>query len=70
MCHNTVMKKVSKRVAPAGEGRRVQKRTAAEAFRDLQRQGYFARMGKTNTNIDQVISEGHDVTHRCVAIPL
>ena len=44
--------------------------TAAEVFRDLKRHAYFARMEKTNTNIDQVISEGRDVTHRCAAIPL
>jgi antitoxin (DNA-binding transcriptional repressor) of toxin-antitoxin stability system len=36
------------------------KRTAAEAFRDLKRSGYFARMGKTNSNIDRLISEGRD----------
>jgi prevent-host-death family protein len=51
---------IQKRGVPVAELRRVRKRTAAEAFRDLERDGYFARMGKTNTNIDKVISEGRD----------
>jgi antitoxin (DNA-binding transcriptional repressor) of toxin-antitoxin stability system len=34
--------------------------TWADAFRDLKRQGYFKRMGKTNTQIDRIISEGRD----------
>ena len=36
------------------------KLTAAEAFRDLERSGYFKRMGKTNSNIDRIISEDRD----------
>jgi hypothetical protein len=32
----------------------------ADAFRDLERQGYFKRMGKTNTQIDRIISEDRD----------
>lgn len=36
------------------------KRTAAEAFRELERSGYFARLRKTNSNIDRFISEGRD----------
>ena len=36
------------------------KRTLADAFRDLERQGYFKRMGKTNTQIDRIISEDRD----------
>ncbi len=51
---------IQKRGVPVAELRSVRKRTAAEAFRDLERDGYFARMGKTNTNIDKVISEGRD----------
>ena len=36
------------------------KRTLADAFRDMERQGYFKRMGKTNTQIDRIISEDRD----------
>jgi len=31
--------------------------TVGEAFRDLERQGYFVRIGRTNSNIDKFISE-------------
>jgi hypothetical protein len=40
--------------------RKVHKPTWADAFRDLERQGYFKRMGKTNTQIDRIISEDRD----------
>jgi antitoxin (DNA-binding transcriptional repressor) of toxin-antitoxin stability system len=36
------------------------RRTLAEAFDDMERSGYFKRMGKTNTQIDRIISEGRD----------
>jgi hypothetical protein len=32
-------------------------RTAAEAFRELERSGYFKRMGKTNGELSRFISE-------------
>jgi antitoxin (DNA-binding transcriptional repressor) of toxin-antitoxin stability system len=51
---------IEKRGVAVAELRRVKKRTAAEAFRDLRRQGYFARLGKTNTDIDRIISEDRD----------
>jgi antitoxin (DNA-binding transcriptional repressor) of toxin-antitoxin stability system len=51
---------IEKRGVPVAELRRIPKRTAAEAFRDLERQGYFARMGKTNSQIGRFISEGRD----------
>jgi len=34
--------------------------TAGEAFRELERSGYFARMRKTNSHIDRFISEDRD----------
>jgi antitoxin (DNA-binding transcriptional repressor) of toxin-antitoxin stability system len=51
---------IEKRGVAVAELRRVRRRTAAEAFRDLEREGYFTRMGKTKTGIDQIISEGRD----------
>ena len=51
---------IEKRGVAVAKLRRVRKRTAAEAFRDLERSGYFARMGKTNSNIDRLISEVRD----------
>jgi antitoxin (DNA-binding transcriptional repressor) of toxin-antitoxin stability system len=51
---------IEKRGVAVAELRRLRRRTAAEAFRDLEREGYFARMGKTKTSIDQIISEGRD----------
>ena len=51
---------IEKRGVAVAELRRVRRRTVGEAFRDLERQGYFARMGKTNSNIDRIISEDRD----------
>jgi antitoxin (DNA-binding transcriptional repressor) of toxin-antitoxin stability system len=51
---------IEKRGVAVAKLRRVHKVTWAEAFRDLERQGYFKRMGKTNTQIDRIISEGRD----------
>ena len=51
---------IEKRGVAIAELRRFQKRTAAQAFRELERSGYFARLGKTNSNIDRFISEGRD----------
>jgi antitoxin (DNA-binding transcriptional repressor) of toxin-antitoxin stability system len=51
---------VEKRGVAVAKLQRFRKRTAAEAFRDLERSGYFARMGKTNSNIDRLISEVRD----------
>jgi antitoxin (DNA-binding transcriptional repressor) of toxin-antitoxin stability system len=49
---------IQKRGVPMAQLRRRQ--TIAEAFRDLKRNGYFKRMGKTNTQIDRIISEDRD----------
>jgi prevent-host-death family protein len=49
---------IEKRGVPVAQLQR--KRTAAEAFGDLERSGYFKRMGKTNTQIDRIISEDRD----------
>ena len=49
---------IEKRGVPVAQLQR--RRTTAEAFRDLERSGYFKRMGKTNTQIDRIISEGRD----------
>ena len=51
---------IEKRGVAIAELRRIKKRTIAEAFRDLERSGYFARMGKTNVDIDRYISEDRD----------
>jgi len=51
---------IEKRGVPVAELRRFKKRTAAQAFRDLERSGYFARMGKTDSKIDRFISEDRD----------
>jgi len=51
---------IQKRGVDVAVLRPYQKPTAAEAFRDLERSGYFKRMGKTNTQIDRIISEGRD----------
>ena len=51
---------IEKRGVPVARLRKVHKLTWAAAFRDLERQGYFKRMGKTNTQIDRIISEGRD----------
>src|SRR2546425_11876458 len=51
---------IEKRGVPVAELRQLRKRTAAEAIRALEESGYFVRMGKTNSNIDQVISEDRD----------
>jgi DNA-binding transcriptional regulator YhcF (GntR family) len=51
---------IEKRGVLVARLRKVHKVTWAEAFRDLERQGYFKRMGKTNTQIDRIISEDRD----------
>ena len=51
---------IEKRGVAVAELRRFRKMTAGQAFRELERQGYFARMGKTNSNIDRFISEDRD----------
>ena len=51
---------IEKRGVAIAELRRFRKRTAAEAFRELERSGYFAKLGKTNSNIDRFISEDRD----------
>ena len=51
---------IEKRGVPVARLRKVHKLTWAAAFRDLERQGYFKRMGKTNSQIDRIISEGRD----------
>jgi antitoxin (DNA-binding transcriptional repressor) of toxin-antitoxin stability system len=51
---------IEKRGVAVAQLQPFRKRTAAEAFRDLERSGYFKRMGKTNSNIDRLISEGRD----------
>jgi len=51
---------IEKRGVAVAELRRFKKRTPAEAMRDLERSGYFVRMGKTNSDIDRYISEGRD----------
>ena len=47
---------IEKRGVAVAELRRIKKRTTGQAFRDLERQGYFARLGKTNSKIDKFIS--------------
>jgi prevent-host-death family protein len=49
---------IEKRGVPVAQLQR--RRTTAEAFCDLERSGYFKRMGKTNTQIDRIISEDRD----------
>jgi prevent-host-death family protein len=49
---------IEKRGVPVAQLQR--RRTTTEAFRDLERSGYFKRMGKTNTQIDRIISEDRD----------
>jgi antitoxin (DNA-binding transcriptional repressor) of toxin-antitoxin stability system len=51
---------IEKRGVAVAQLRKVHKPTWADAFRDLERQGYFKRMGKTNTQIDRIISEDRD----------
>jgi antitoxin (DNA-binding transcriptional repressor) of toxin-antitoxin stability system len=51
---------IQKRGVDVAVLRPYQKPTVAEAFRDLERSGYFKRMGKTNTQIDRIISEDRD----------
>ena len=51
---------IEKRGVPVAELRRVQKRTAGEVFRERELSGYFAKLRKTNSNIDRFISEGRD----------
>ena len=49
---------ITKRGVPVAQLQR--RRTTAEAFAELERSGYFKRMGKTNTQIDRIISEDRD----------
>ena len=51
---------IEKRGVAVAELRRFRKRTAAEAFRELEQSGYFARLRKTDSQIDRFISEGRD----------
>jgi len=51
---------IEKRGVAVAELRQVKKKTAGEAFRELERQGYFKRLGKTNSQIDRFISEDRD----------
>ena len=51
---------IEKRGLAVARLQRFRKLTAAEAFRNLERSGYFKRMGKTNSNIDRIISEDRD----------
>jgi prevent-host-death family protein len=51
---------IEKRGVPVAQLEPLRKLTAAEAFRELEQSGYFARMGKTNSNIDRLISEDRD----------
>src|SRR6478672_11585225 len=51
---------IEKRGVPVAELRRIRKGKVGEAFRELERSGYFARMGKTDSNIDRLISEDRD----------
>jgi hypothetical protein len=49
---------IEKRGVPVAQLQR--RRTAAEAFCELEQSGYFKRTGKTNTQIDRIISEDRD----------
>jgi antitoxin (DNA-binding transcriptional repressor) of toxin-antitoxin stability system len=49
---------IERRGVPVAQLQRRQ--TLAEAFRDLKHSGYFKRMGKTNTQIDRIISQDRD----------
>ena len=51
---------IEKRGVPVAQLQRLPKKTAGEAFRELERSGYFARMRKTNSHIDRFISEDRD----------
>ena len=51
---------IEKRGVPVAQLQRLPKMTAGEAFRELERSGYFARMRKTNSQIDRFISEDRD----------
>ncbi len=52
---------IEKRGVAVAELRQLpKKKTAGEAFRELERQGYFKRLGETNSNIDRIISEDRD----------
>jgi antitoxin (DNA-binding transcriptional repressor) of toxin-antitoxin stability system len=51
---------IEKRGVAVARLQKVRKVTWADAFRDLECQGYFKRMGKTNTQIDRIISEDRD----------
>ena len=51
---------IEKRGVAVAELRSFKKKTAAEAFRELEESGYFVRMGKTNSDIDRFISEDRD----------
>lgn len=49
---------IEKRGVPVAQLQRLP--TAGEAFRELERSGYFARMRQTNSHIDRFISEDRD----------
>ena len=51
---------IEKRGVAIAELRRLQKPTAAEVFRERERSGYFAKLRKTNIDIDRLISEVRD----------
>ena len=51
---------IEKRGLAVARLQRFRKLTAAQAFRNLERSGYFEKMGKTNSNIDRIISEDRD----------
>ena len=51
---------IEKRGVPVAELRQLRKKTVGEAFQELERSGYFKKMGKTNLDIDRLISEGRD----------
>ena len=51
---------IEKRGVAVAQLQRFRKLTAAQAFRNLERSGYFKRMGKTNTQIVRIISEDRD----------
>ena len=51
---------VEKRGVPVAELQSVKKLTAAEVFRERERSGYFAKLRKTDSQIDRFISEDRD----------
>jgi antitoxin (DNA-binding transcriptional repressor) of toxin-antitoxin stability system len=52
---------IEKRGKPVAELRGIaRKRSIGDAFREMERAGYFAKLGKTSSNIDRYISEDRD----------